>query len=186
MKIRGWPLVLHVRVSLSPDCPIFRRLRGKITLLAEWLEDFPNGEVALSTNVLVQGGVLWSKIVFCCFISNVCVCSETNAVTADVCAQNLFRVDVLGPCMAKVESVLMFSYCSFVSITVCFWNCCTSFPPKFWFCGSSTLCLVKNLGTHRALICRYERTKFTPNAGRLTYVLFCCLQCKVWWNLEAF
>ena len=28
-------------------------------------------------------------------------------MTADVCAQNLFRVDVLGPCMAKAESVLM-------------------------------------------------------------------------------
>ena len=28
-------------------------------------------------------------------------------MTADVCAQNLFRADVLGPCMARVESVLM-------------------------------------------------------------------------------
>ena len=51
--------------------------------------------------------MLWSKIVFCCFIGDVCVCGETNAVTADVCAQNLFRVDILRPCMVKVESVLM-------------------------------------------------------------------------------
>ena len=46
-------------------------------------------------------------IAFCCFIGDVCDCGETNAVTADVCAQNLFGVDVLGPCMAKVESALM-------------------------------------------------------------------------------
>ena len=58
-------------------------------------------------NVPAPTGVLWSKIVFCCFMSDVCVCGETNAVSADVCAQNLFRVDVLGPCMARVESVLM-------------------------------------------------------------------------------
>ena len=70
------------------------------------MEDFSNGEVALSANVLVRGGVLWSKIVFCCFIGDVCICGETNAVTADVCAQTLSGVDVLGPCMAKVESVL--------------------------------------------------------------------------------
>ena len=72
-------------------------------MLTERREDFSNGEVALSKNILVRGGVLWSKIVFCCFIGDVCVCGETN----DVCAQNLFGVDVLGPCMAKVESVLM-------------------------------------------------------------------------------
>ena len=54
----------------------FLFVRGKITLLTERLDDFSNGEVALSTNVLVRGGVLWSKIVFCCFIGDVCVCSD--------------------------------------------------------------------------------------------------------------
>ena len=100
--------------SQNRDCSF---VRGKLTLLTERLEDFLNGEVALSTNVLVRGGVLWSKIVFCCFTGD--VCGETNAVTADVCAQNLFRADVLGPCMARVCANVMFSHCSSV-ITVCF------------------------------------------------------------------
>ena len=64
--------------SQNRDCSF---VRGKITLLTERLEDFSNGGVALSTNVLVRG-VVWSKIVFCCFIGDVCVCGKTNAATA--------------------------------------------------------------------------------------------------------
>ena len=125
--------------SQNRDCSF---VRGKITLLTERLEDFSNGEVALSTNVLVRGGVLWSKTVFCCFISDVCVCGETNAVTADVCAQNLFRIDVLGPCMAKVESVLM--SCSAIVLLSASQS------------ASETVALLfpPSLGTHRTLICR--------------------------------
>ena len=63
--------------SQNRDCSF---VRGKITLFTERLEDFLNGKVALSTNVLVRGGVLWSKIVFCCFIGDVCASGETNAV----------------------------------------------------------------------------------------------------------
>ena len=119
--------------SQNRDCSF---VRGKLTLLTERLEDFLNGEVALSTNVLVRGGVLWSKIVFCCFVGDVCVCGETNAVTADVCAQNLFRADVLGPCMARVESVLM--SCSttvLLSSQSAFETVTLLFPPSFGFVG---------------------------------------------------
>ena len=35
------------------------------------------------------------------------VVKQMPRLHADVCAQNLFRVDVLGPCVARVESVLM-------------------------------------------------------------------------------
>ena len=86
--------------------------------------------------------MLWSKIVLCCFICDVCVCGEKNAVTADVCAQNLFRVDVLGPCMAKVESVLM--SCSAIVLLSASQS------------ASETVALLfpPSLGTHRALICR--------------------------------
>ena len=155
-------------------------------MLTERREDFSNGEVALSTNVLVRGGVLWSKIVFCYFIGDVCACGETNAVTADVCAQNHFGVDVLGPCMAKVESVLM--SCSNTPLLSASQSASETvallFPTSFGFVGLPPFVWLKKqnkkkLGTHRALICRYERTKFTPNAGRLIYVLICCLQSKV-------
>ena len=103
-------------------------------------------------------------------------------MTANVCAQNLFRVDVLGPCMAKVESVLM--SCSAIVLLSASQSASETvallFPPSFGFVGRPPfVSLVINLGSHRALICRYERTKFAPNVERLTYVLFCCLQCKV-------
>ena len=40
-------------------------------------------------------------------MGDVCTCDETDNVSLDVCVRNLFRVDVLGPCAANVESVLM-------------------------------------------------------------------------------
>ena len=105
------------------------------------------------------GGVLWSKVVFCCFIDD--VCGETNAVTADVRAQNLFRVDILGPCMAKVESVLM--SCSAIVLLSASQSASETvallFPPSFGFVGRPPFVWLKKMGTHRALICRYERTK---------------------------
>ena len=59
----------------------------------------------------MQGGVLWSMIVFGCFIGDVCAGGETNAMIADVCVPNLFGVDILGPCMAKGECAnVLFNY----------------------------------------------------------------------------
>ena len=58
-------------------------------------------------------------------------------MTANVCAQNLFRVDVLGPCMAKVESVLM--SCSAIVLLSASQSASETvallFPPSFGFVG---------------------------------------------------
>ena len=75
----------------------------------------------MSTEVSVQGGVLWSMIMFSCFIGDVCTGGETNAVIADVCVPNLFGVDILGPSMARGECAnVLFNYYTSVSFTVCF------------------------------------------------------------------
>ena len=72
-------------------------------------------------------------------------------MTADVCAQNLFRADVLGPCMARVESVLM--SCSttvLLSPQSASETVALLFPSSFGFVGRPPLVsLVKNLGSHR-------------------------------------
>ena len=40
-------------------------------------------------------------------MGDVCTCDETNNKSVDVCVYNFFGVDVLGPWVANVESVLM-------------------------------------------------------------------------------
>ena len=60
-----------------------------------------------SANIFVRGGVCWSVLVSCFLMGDVCTCDETNSVSVEVCVHNLFGVDVLGPCVAKVDSVLM-------------------------------------------------------------------------------
>ena len=77
-----------------------------------------------------------------------CACGETNAVTADVCAQNLFGVDVLGPYMAEVESVLM--SCPAVAVLSASQPASETvallFPPSFGFVGRPPFVGLKKTG----------------------------------------
>ena len=81
-------------------------VKGKVTLWIERREDFSNGEVAQSANIFMPGGVSWSVLVSCLLMGDVYTCDETINVSLEVCVHNLSGVDVLGPCVAKAESVL--------------------------------------------------------------------------------